>query len=451
MRPFITEKFILPLSDILRKRKMASTYKRLLKSQWLTLDELKTLQEEKLKKLLFHASRQVPYYAKIISEQEIESTSASLHTLSTMPPLTRDIVRETYRTESIIAQNKQDYKYVVQRTGGSSTGEPLTTLEDMGTADAGRASFYRGLNWADWHIGERSLKLWGQKTEKTLSQWLNHTVLNWQLVDAFAMSEAIFLEVYHHFQKEDIRHIYSYVSALVEFCEFLKRNNLKVPPPISVMTTAEVLTDRAKSLIENVLETRVFNGYACGEVNGIAYECEQRDGLHISMERCIIEIVDENGQPKPEGEIGRIAVTDLDNYVMPLIRYINGDEGILTREKCKCGRSLVRLKEISGRTCDIIDGVNGKQVHSYFFTALFGRFNWEEEFGLKRYQIVQETPKRLLLKLEMTTPPTKEEKKRMTTFLKHYLGNMDIVFSINNNDLFTSKSGKLRWTINTLR
>lgn len=94
----------------------------------------------------------------------------------------------------------------------------------------------------------------------------------------------------------------------------------------------------------------------------LATECEH-GRLHVSMDFGIVEIVDEQGEPLPPGEEGRIVCTGLFNEVQPLIRYDIGDRGAWSTERCPCGRNhLPVLREIAGRLEDVVFGPDGREV-----------------------------------------------------------------------------------------
>jgi phenylacetate-CoA ligase len=127
---------------------------------------------------------------------------------------------------------------------------------------------------------------------------------------------------------------------------------------------AEPWTEVMRSEIDTGLGVRATNIYGLSEVigPGVANEClEARAGSHVNEDHFLPEIVDpDSGEPLPEGERGVLVFTTLTKAAMPLIRYWTGDLASLTTEPCECGRTLVRMSSITGRTDDmlIIRGVN---------------------------------------------------------------------------------------------
>jgi phenylacetate-CoA ligase len=167
------------------------------------------------------------------------------------------------------------------------------------------------------------------------------------------------------------RFVIGYASALHLFAKFLiERPYLRIRPH-AVKSTAEVLTDNERPVIEKAFQCPIYNFYGSREVNNLAAECPAHMGLHINALTRFIEIVDEMGQPTEPGAPGRILVTDLVNYAMPFIRYEIEDLGCWGETPCRCGRSFPLLGKVLGRKSDFIVTPAGKLIHGEFFTHLF--------------------------------------------------------------------------------
>jgi len=103
------------------------------------------------------------------------------------------------------------------------------------------------------------------------------------------------------------------------------------------------------------------------------------------MDNVIVECIDPITSEEVWDRPGELLITDVNNYGMPFRRYKIGDMGILSKEKCKCGRNTLLLKRVIGRTTDNFILKNGRIVHGEYFTHLF--YGLE---GIKEFQIVQE-------------------------------------------------------------
>ena len=126
---------------------------------------------------------------------------------------------------------------------------------------------------------------------------------------------------------------------------------------------AEPWSEEMRTEIEKKLPIRAFDIYGLSEVigPGVAYECEIHQGLHISEDCFLPEIVDiQTGKPLPPGNIGELVFTTLTKEGTPVIRYRTGDISSLSYDECRCGRTTVRMKRVTSRTDDmlIIRGVN---------------------------------------------------------------------------------------------
>ncbi len=126
---------------------------------------------------------------------------------------------------------------------------------------------------------------------------------------------------------------------------------------------AEPWSDNMRRVIEEKLQIRAFDIYGLSEVMGpgVAYECPEREGLHLGEDHFIAEVVDpSSGEILPEGATGELVITTITKGALPVVRYRTRDITSLNRRPCPCGRTHLRMAKISGRTDDmlIIRGVN---------------------------------------------------------------------------------------------
>jgi phenylacetate-CoA ligase len=123
--------------------------------------------------------------------------------------------------------------------------------------------------------------------------------------------------------------------------------------------------DAMGEMIQTRLYIEAFDNYGLSEVMGpgVASECPQKSGLHVSEDHFIPEIIDpETGKSLPYGQIGDLVLTTITKEAFPVIRFRTGDMTALHHSRCPCGRSLVRMEKISGR-CDDIVIVKGVNVY----------------------------------------------------------------------------------------
>ena len=126
---------------------------------------------------------------------------------------------------------------------------------------------------------------------------------------------------------------------------------------------AEPWTEEMRETIQKSLGIKAYDIYGLTETSGpgVSFECQEQQGMHINEDHFIAEIIDpDTGEVLPEGSKGELVFTSLDKEAFPLLRYRTRDICILSRKKCSCGRTFIRMTKPMGRSDDmlIIRGVN---------------------------------------------------------------------------------------------
>ncbi|QDU55679.1 phenylacetate--CoA ligase family protein [Aeoliella mucimassa] len=357
------------------------------RSQWWNPEQLSALQLTRLRALLQHAYQNCEYYRDTINKADFDVTSIdSVDDLRALPQLTKSIIQQN--TTSLVASNWPESDTIQNFTGGS-TGQPLRLYYNKSRHESRVAITMRHDGWAGRFIGGRVAYFWGaprdapsQKLQSRVRRWLEGSTLWLDTGNIYPQQFTIFNEQLIRFRPTVI---VAYANSLSLFANYLLEKGLTTCHPKSIITSAEILTDESRQVIEKVFGCPIFNRYGCREVSVIASECEEHEGLHISAEGLHIEIVDQHDQPVKQGESGDILVTDLLNYAMPLIRYRIGDLGSWMHGPCKCGRGLPRLKSVDGRVTDFIVGSDNQLVSGVFLAT----YVVAQRPSLGRVQIVQ--------------------------------------------------------------
>lgn len=166
-------------------------------------------------------------------------------------------------------------------------------------------------------------------------------------------------------------------SVILSLAEYVDKNNLKDIKIKKIVTGGEHLFPEAKAYIAKVLGTEKFasTGYLSNDTGCIGFQCEDTKNAihHIHESYCIMEVVDpETNEPLPDGEAGKILVTNYSRYLMPLVRYDIGDMGRILTKKCSCGRQL-RLMELLGRSDDTLI-IGGGNIQLDSIAQIVGKF-----------------------------------------------------------------------------
>ncbi|TWB44537.1 hypothetical protein FBZ91_1018 [Nitrospirillum viridazoti] len=175
--------------------------------------------------------------------------------------------------------------------------------------------------------------------------------------------------------------IYGAASRLQEFADHVLSQSLPVRPRV-VLSSYEQLTSSGRALLSRAFDCPVRSVYGSSELGYCAWECGQ-GALHVQADYLLPEIVDFEGQPVPRGETGRLILTSLKSWLMPLIRYDTGDIGALRPDPCSCGSSFPVLDPFEGRRAAYLYTRSGRAVSPYKIMSIVDRL------GVARYQIVQ--------------------------------------------------------------
>lgn len=153
--------------------------------------------------------------------------------------------------------------------------------------------------------------------------------------------------------------------------------------PLAVVTMGQTLSPSMRRLIEGAFKTEVNDLYACTEGGDIAWECRRHCGYHINADNCLVEVL-KDGDPVGEGEVGEVVITNLNRYVMPIVRYRTGDLARRGPSHCPCGRCLPMLTEIVGRSGEDIVLSNGRRVPWNQLKSLMTHQQ------IRQYQLIQQ-------------------------------------------------------------
>ncbi len=165
-----------------------------------------------------------------------------------------------------------------------------------------------------------------------------------------------------------------YVGAISHLANTIVEKGIDVFSPKAVWVTAAPVSKVQKKRIENAFHAPVYDQYAFSEIFWVAAECSERKGLHIFSDSRHVEFINEIGKPSLGDELGRIVVTDLENYAFPLIRYENGDLGRTLANKCNCGINLPLMHPVRGRISDNVCFPDGTLISGEYLTTIFDDF-----------------------------------------------------------------------------
>ena len=324
-------------------------------------EKIRAIQDEKIVKQVKHAYDNIPYYRSLMEQKGVKPEDIKgIKDVYKLPFLSKYDLRDQY-PDGLLAVDKKDVVRIHSTSG--TTGKRVIAYytendldlwadctaraivaaggsnEDVVQVAYGYGLFTGGMGIHDGarKVGCMTLPMSSGNTERQLQfmQDLNATIL------CCTPSYAAYLG-----------------EALKESGKTPKDINLKAG-----IFGAEPWTESMRKDIEKSLGIKAYDIFGLTELSGpgVAYECEEQAGMHLNEDHFYAEIINpETGEVLGDGEKGELVLTSLDKEAFPLIRYRTRDICVLNKEKCKCGRTFIRMSKPMGRSDDmlIIRGVN---------------------------------------------------------------------------------------------
>ena len=419
---------------------------------WLKTSELEAIQEKKLKRILNHAYRNVPFYHRLFDSVGVKPDDIkTIEDLSKIPIITKLQLKNAKK--EIIARNVDLNNCIEQSTGGS-TGSPLILLFSK------EDTLYTGASFECVRI-ENGFRLFrdillsigGPGHISKNKKWYQHLgILRREGINVFEPLDAqiqILKKV-----KSDV--LWGYPSGIKLLAKEVKERDIKGVSPRLIFTASEILDPETRDFINSVFNVDLFDIYGSYETGCMAWECDEHTGYHMNMDTLLMEFVDEKGEQVNAGERGKVVVTNLHSYAMPIIRYEIGDFAIPMDEECSCGRGGYLMKAIDGRSKDVLLTSSGKVIVSSFVPYLFypdcisSEANVEQYQKIKQFQVIQKTKEEILIKIIKERESDEEEFNYILTNFKNIFGesmNIKLTFV---ESIPPLPSGKSTYVISTM-
>jgi len=426
------------LIDFLSGKHARQYHREYEKSQWYDRERLDRYRIAKLRRLLAHCERSVPFYRDLMHAAHIHPDLVdSLQVLSRFPVMDKASVRAEYRRLAV--EDMRGLGPIRYSVTGGTTGEPLRVPKDAAMRSSAQGARLRFYDWMGVRFGEPVLVFWGAPIVRPgWRRRLRGTVLsalsNTQQVNTFGISREQLPELAALFRRVRPVQVHGYCQSIYEVARWFVEAGESFPLK-AVSTTVEPLFPEYRPVFRSAFESEAFDEYGCGEVETIAMECPTHCGRHVIEERVVLELDGENN----------VIVTDLDNLAFPFIRYRNGDRAVAAEQPCTCGRPHQLLDRILGRVGDVIGGPSGKRVHPEFFTHLLNETGIAQRRAVRKYQVVQEAQRRLLWKIA-AAPLDEHDRRWLVEQVRAYLGEVEVRIQ-EVDDIPVARSGKFQYVI----
>lgn len=416
------------------------------RSQWLEPAALEALQLRKLNDLLEHCWSQIPFLQRHWRGAGLRPGPLStLADFGHYPVIEKRHIKENY--EDMRARG--GYAGPVHwKTTGGSTGDPFRFEYTEESYARRTAVMWRGYRWCGTDVGRRTAYVWGAGAAQPgiggLKERLYARAFNRIILNSFHMSASNLPDYAEELNRFAPRVVVGYVAPLRMIAQWALDNGFSLHRPETVLTGAEALHGPDRELIGRAFGAPVYNTYGCREVMLLACECAERRGLHVSADHLLVETVDAAGRQVQAGS-GAICITDFHNRVMPLVRYLNGDQATRSGRRCACGRGLPLFDSVDGRILDVILGADGSIVPGEYLVYTMLSYP-----HVTQWQVIQNALDELDLLIVAPRALTGEEKTALTASIAERTGSRTRIHIREVDHIPLTASGKRRVTVSNI-
>jgi len=370
------EKFILEVGDFIGGTEIVRQIKYWRGLSNLDEGKIDDLAASNLFSILTHATNNIPYYRTNKTHSKINP----YEWLSRFPVMYKDNIKDNI-DELLIEDRKRLIKY----SSSGSSGIQGTVYMNKREQSIIRAIMLLWWEWAGYNFGKPTLQT-GMTTERGLLKGLKDFLLRIHYAQAFYLDEDSVLEELNKLRGRRNMFLAGYASSLNVYADVCLKNGIDNVKFDAAICWGDKLFDHYKKNIKNAFGCDVKETYSCNEgfLVGAKKDLEY---FYVMSPHVYVEIVDKDGNPVPDGQLGYVLLTRLDGFSMPLIRYYVGDLAIkLPRENYPDKREMYfpLLEKVIGRDTDIVVTASGKRLIVHFFTGIF-------EFvpEIKQFMVIQ--------------------------------------------------------------
>ncbi len=323
-----------------------------------SIDEIRTLQEDLLRKQLVYLQEKSPYYRRVFAEQGIDIQSIqTLNDLQCLPFTEKKHLQE-FNDDFLCCPREEIVDYI---TTSGTLGEPVTF--GCTENDLQRLAYNERKSFDCAGIGKSNVVQIMTTLDKRfmagMAYFLGLRELGAGIIRVGNGIPQLQWDTILRIKPDTIMCVPSFILRLIEYAE---QNNIdyKNSSIKRIIGIGEGLRDQHFNLnllgskIKEKWDVELFATYSSTEMSATFSECSFGCGGHVHPELIIVEIVDENNCVVPDGEVGEIVITTLGVEAMPLLRFRTGDMAAKITEPCACGRNSYRLTPLVGRKNNMI-------------------------------------------------------------------------------------------------
>jgi phenylacetate-CoA ligase len=396
-------------------------------TQWWPAAEIARRQREQLRLLLRHARERVPFYATRLGDiADPPDEDAWWEGWRRIPPLRRAEIQAADATGALLAETLPPGHGECRAVHTSgSTGAPIRAVrselwELIWSAFAVRDHLWhrRDLGGTLAAIRDSGAGVAPYPDGARAEGWSHEgaAILRTGPMASLNVATPVAQQA-EWLQRQAATYLATHPSLALRLAEHCRERSLRLPALRQVITVAETLGPEVRRACRVAWDVPVIDIYSTREAGHLALQCPAQEACyHVQAEGVLVEVVDGAGRPCRPGEIGRVLVTPLHNFAMPLIRYEIGDYAE-PGEPCPCGRGLPVLRRILGRRQNMLILPSGEErwplLSSADVAALLAAAP-----PIRQYQLVQRALERIELRLAVARPLSGAEEAALTDWVR---------------------------------
>lgn len=388
--------------------------------QWLPAAEIEHRQLRQLEGLLAYCARNVPFYRdRLAGLPGALNGGFSWEAWRSLPLLERNHLID-HQQQLISTAIPPGHGKTCKHVTSGSTGHPVTVYGSEVTAFLWKAFTLREMIW---HLrnfmGKFAIIRYDTKIFTAHPGGLSQKEWGGFIGSLYPTGPSSMLDIRVPIPeqaawlvREQPTYLLTYPSNLLALARHFAETGAKLPTLRQISTLSETLPPEARPICREVFGVEIKDMYSSKDVGYMALQCPEHDHYHVQSEGVLLEVLDGIGQPCRPGETGRIVVTTLHNFVMPLLRYNIGDYAEVG-ESCPCGRGLPTLKRILGRVRNMLTLPSGEKRWPSFAVR-----TWAGRLPVRQFQFVQKTLAEIEARLVTDRPLNREEEEWLTGSLQ---------------------------------
>lgn len=436
---YLRLRIILPLAERVMGVCSSKWLKQIERMQPWRREEVIAWQNERLQALVKHAYEHTIYYKELFDGLGLKPEDIKCaEDLKKLPIINKGIATANY--DKLVPDNISNFRFRRSRTGGT-TGEPMFYLMDennWGYTSAAKlhAWMTTSYQYGDKFVAMGSASLFAKKP--SLPRRIYDRIRREYPLNTVNLTDELCEKYINFLKKNRIKYIYGYAGSIYVFTCYVAKHNVDLTQIECVYTTSENLTDDYRALIEKTYKCHVMDCYGANDAGMNAYEIS-RGHYHVGY-NVICEIIN------PIAEYtGSLLTTNLLNYTFPLLRYQFGDDVELYPESENTGYNGQTLRQVLGRTSDIMRLENGHNMTATGFSMIM------QEFDVVAFCFNKTGVNHVTLTIQpIKEKYTEQQEQEICKTIHRYIGDdakLDVVYVDHFEPL---KNGKRRYFMNDL-